>query len=503
MPRSILSHVPPQFTRLRPQQTEVLLQLEQDWNKYEVFIINAPVAVGKSLIAVTLASWAGESTILVPSNLLLNQYADEFINLHVIRKRSSYYCETLEQSVDKTYKAMKRYCMTGVCSGCDQYREMVARVDKSNLLLANYYAYLAYARAGSMKPTLIVDEGHNLTQMFRELGAKKFWQFDTHFPSSMKSRLDMMAWAEALSSEQLQLNPSLQLMKSELMSNTPAHVFEIGKAYHGVRSIDADDKLPVLKMIPVDTRKLDVGDKLWPSSTVRKLVILSATISKFDIEAFGLGTRRVKYIEVGSPIPASRRPVILTSSRQNMAYKYQEQNASKFLQFVDNISQHYSTKKGFIHAPYSLSKLLHAHLEDNPRYIFHGRGRDKLLKFEEFKASTEPLIMVGSGMNEGISLDGDLCRWQIICKVPFPSLADPALRFLAAQDNEWYSWQSLRDLLQASGRNCRTEDDWGATYIYDTCAVRLINTNRKLIPTWFLDALQIEDVPEVENDREE
>lgn len=489
---SILQYVPSHFTRLRPQQIDVLMQIEKNWDRYDVFIINAPVATGKSLIAMTIASWAGEAAVLTPSNILLNQYADEFTNLHVIRKRSSYYCETLEQSVDKTYKQLKRYCGKGTCKGCDEYRDMVAAISDSNLILANYYAYMSYARVGSMKHTLIIDEGHNLTQMLRELGAKKFWQHDVHFPNNMKTRLDFMAWAEGLTEVQLSRHPSLRLLQEELRSNKPRHVFELTKAYHGKKSVDANDKLPVLKMIPVDTRRLDVGESLWPVQSVRKLVIMSATISQFDIEAFGLGKKRIKYIEVSSPIPAANRPIIIPEDRQNMAYKYQEQNMDKFLKFISEVAEHHNMSKGFIHAPYSVAKVLRMRLENNSRFMFHGRGRDKITKLEEWKASEEPKIFVGSGMNEGISLNYDLCRWQVICKVPFPSLADPALRYLASTDSTWYAWQSLKDLLQASGRNCRSEDDWGCTYLWDECAVRLIQNNKDLIPMWFQEALIIE-----------
>ena len=92
-------------------------------------------------------------------------------------------------------------------------------------------------------------------------------------------------------------------------------------------------------------------------------------------------------------------------------------------------------------------------------------------------------------MYEGIDLPEDLGRWQIIVRTPWKSLADPAIRHKAGLDPEWFHWESLKDLIQACGRICRTPTDFGATYILDAAAQRLIDGAPGLIPHWFRDAL--------------
>jgi len=92
-------------------------------------------------------------------------------------------------------------------------------------------------------------------------------------------------------------------------------------------------------------------------------------------------------------------------------------------------------------------------------------------------------------MEEGVSLDYDLARWQVITKCPYPSLAEPAIRYLADQKPAWYQWETLKKLVQACGRVCRTPEDWGITYITDTTALRLFRENGRMIPNYLKEAL--------------
>jgi Rad3-related DNA helicase len=92
-------------------------------------------------------------------------------------------------------------------------------------------------------------------------------------------------------------------------------------------------------------------------------------------------------------------------------------------------------------------------------------------------------------MYEGIDLAYDSGRWQIISKVPWPSLADPAIKYLCKLDNEWYAWETVKTLLQGCGRICRTPDDFGATYIFDSTFNRLYNENPNFFPLWFRNSV--------------
>jgi Rad3-related DNA helicase len=96
-------------------------------------------------------------------------------------------------------------------------------------------------------------------------------------------------------------------------------------------------------------------------------------------------------------------------------------------------------------------------------------------------------------MYEGVDLPYDKARWQAICKVPWKSLGDPAIRYQSEQNPEWYSWEALKYLIQACGRVVRAPDDYGTTYILDSTFQRLYNDGKHLAPQWWLDGLVMGD----------
>ena len=92
-------------------------------------------------------------------------------------------------------------------------------------------------------------------------------------------------------------------------------------------------------------------------------------------------------------------------------------------------------------------------------------------------------------MYEGVDLPDDLGRWQVITKIPWPSLGDAAIAALAERDPEWYLWETAKTVIQAGGRVSRHENDYGVTYCLDSSFMRLYNEGQHLLPRWFLDCL--------------
>ena len=76
---------------------------------------------------------------------------------------------------------------------------------------------------------------------------------------------------------------------------------------------------------------------------------------------------------------------------------------------------------------------------------------------------------------------------QIITKIPFKSLTDSSYRFLAQNKPEQYIWLTSRDLLQASGRICRTPTDTGKTFILDSDVDLWYDRANRYgqVPNWF------------------
>jgi Rad3-related DNA helicase len=58
----------------------------------------------------------------------------------------------------------------------------------------------------------------------------------------------------------------------------------------------------------------------------------------------------------------------------------------------------------------------------------------------------------------------------------------------------WYTIQTIRSLVQMTGRGVRSKEDWAHTYILDAGFMDFLRRNRHLLPEWWLDALRTDVV---------
>jgi hypothetical protein len=104
-------------------------------------------------------------------------------------------------------------------------------------------------------------------------------------------------------------------------------------------------------------------------------------------------------------------------------------------------------------------------------------------------------------MEEALDLEGDLCRWQVLCKAPYPNTRDSRVA-QRLEDGRWgwYYRAALRTVIQACGRVVRSPEDYGATYLADSSLLDLFERARTDMPDWFadqVDRLSEPDLPEL------
>ena len=92
-------------------------------------------------------------------------------------------------------------------------------------------------------------------------------------------------------------------------------------------------------------------------------------------------------------------------------------------------------------------------------------------------------------MTEGVDLKGDLSRFQIICKVPYPYLGDPIIRKRMAKNSKWYPMKTAMSIVQSCGRSVRTSDDTAITYILDSDWINFYNRNKDVFPKGFKETI--------------
>lgn len=466
------------YSQPRQIQAEALQTLEDNWDKYDVFVIQGPTAFGKTAVARTLINSLRSVSVITPTNLLVNQFIEEFPDTPTLSRLDSYYCDEWKRPCSMTRARLMKFC-----KGCKCSKELATAKYTKGPGIYNYHTYLAHKL---FRDVLVVDEAHNLVPTIKDRLSLTIWQHDYKYPFNMWKPEQVTQWIESLPDNKKK-HKKITFLREAASYKVPEYVFHRTRDWFNGKGTlrNEPEERDCIKLTPVDVSNAPA--LFWPKE-VKKIVLMSATISFKDIEAMGLGRRRVCYIQCKSPIPRGSRPIIpmsiLSVNRNTM-----QDSMPVIAQSIQELADKHKGEKGVIHVTYQLSLLLREHLAGDYRYMFHDRS-NKSDVYHAFRNATDDRILVACGMYEGIDLPQDLGRWQVIAKIPWGSLGSPAIKHLAELDPEWYIWETLKTTIQACGRVCRTPEDYGVTYILDKSFWRMFYDGKHLLPQWFTEAIQ-------------
>jgi Rad3-related DNA helicase len=244
----------------------------------------------------------------------------------------------------------------------------------------------------------------------------------------------------------------------------------------------------VVKLLP-----LNISPFLRPVfDRVRYRIFMSATIDYPMLKReLGLEDADTILIDLPSPFPVENRKVMLinayTLNKENM---HNERTLMQVSSVVDSLMNKHQNEKGLIlTTSYELAGNIFRYSNNKHRLLL---TKDMSAKeVLEKHARTNASVLLTPTMWEGVDLRDDLCRFIIIAKTPYPSLADKRTKVKAERDKDWYYSVTLMRLIQGCGRGVRHDKDYCITYILDSNATWLIKGKVKVnsVPRWFKDAL--------------
>lgn len=209
-------------------------------------------------------------------------------------------------------------------------------------------------------------------------------------------------------------------------------------------------------------------------------VMLSATIGGKDAYEENMG---FKYTEDKEPlfkvIPSTfdfEKSPIHFLNKFKMSYREKENSFMHLKNVIYSICEtKFPDQKGMIQTgSYAFAKQLYneAPLNIKQRMLLYNGSKEKTtcIKIHEFSDNT---ILVGPTLVEGIDLPGDLCRFIIIMKVPYPSLANELVKAKLKLFPLWYNSTTSNEIIQGIGRGVRFDGDWCVSYILDACFWKL------------------------------
>lgn len=221
-----------------------------------------------------------------------------------------------------------------------------------------------------------------------------------------------------------------------------------------------------------------------------KVLMMSATIinSTTFAESLGISPDQCTSITRESPFPVENRPIMVFPIG-NMSSAYIDETLPKMVEAIREILKEHKTQKGIVHChSFRVANYLKKNLRSS-RLIFHDSS-DREEALQRHLTAKEPTVLVTPSMSEGIDLRDDLARFQVLVKVPYPSLGDKLVKKRMNRWSWWYPMQTIKTIVQSVGRGVRSETDHAVTYILDADWSRFYGKHRALFPAGFRAAVQ-------------
>ena len=222
--------------------------------------------------------------------------------------------------------------------------------------------------------------------------------------------------------------------------------------------------------------------------------ILLSSATFFDVETYladlGLEKYSWKLIDVPSSFDSVNGPIMPASSLY-LSRKNFDTTTPKVVEKVDEILDQHPDERGIIHCFSSVYRsAIMKGSQRKERLMTHDSfNRTEVLKNFTSSSTEGNKVLVSVNMGEGVDLKDDLARFQIIVKAPFLPIGDPWIALHKERSDRWYKAQTIIELMQMAGRIVRSKEDYGVTYIVDRNAWNLLEQNRKLLPSWFVQRM--------------
>lgn len=245
-----------------------------------------------------------------------------------------------------------------------------------------------------------------------------------------------------------------------------------------------------------------LNEKFW--SRADKRVISTATMPFHDhpetwLKMVGLDPDKTKVLQYPMPFPIENRKVYTDTAIGNFSSGGFDEHWDEIVERLGQLAKKHEGEKGLIHTvSYDRARRLYNEFEENA-YLHEKRGRDTKFQIEEWQFSDSDM-MFSPSMMEGVDLEGDDCRWQVLVKVPYPNVGGSRMNYLLDEtDIGWgiFYEQASQSIQQSVGRGVRNMDDYCSYYVLDAAfddVIGVDGSGRADAPEWFLEAVTNEPV---------
>ena len=517
---------------------------------YKRIIISAPTGIGKSYVAKAIANSLGRSFIVTSTKQLQNQYRQDFPDLRSIKGKSNFECYQLmdKKHITSSARAKTRNytCDRGQCTHklgrrttftceyknpegggkkCVYYKQKDEGLLFSQTIL-NYAMYFQLKKFQSEIPGVhrevaIFDEAHTI-----ENEIVRFIGFDILASNMDEARLNqsdfdlesvggIITLLDRLRSAYGALIQRAEERKTAEEDKTAEEVMRVQRLINRFENITT-----IRSDISKDMKNFIVQDPEFRDRDLHKVSVSPLDISSYtpelfdaDIQVFMSGTIDRKnfpktlglgecgYIDVPrSPFPQDSRKIEF----RNVAWlnsKSPPSDEEAVAREINALLSKHMNEKGIIltSSRARCQRLLQRLDSSQARRIQMAHSVNEyqatIDEVLQAHADTHNGVLLSSSLWQGVDLKGDLSRFQIIEKCPYPYLGDRRIAAKNRADRQWYMYQTVVKVLQGFGRSIRDYDDHAITYVMDSSVQNLLKRNRDMVPAAYHDVVYGNTLP--------
>jgi len=523
--------LPLKFRDWREGQCEAVEAICNGLRKHQVFFLDGPTGIGKSLCAIAVAKCIclekqvmtrladGEKIrprciYVTRTKQLQDQLLQDFSpRARGIKGRANYPCALYPNK----FPEISADDCRGNCSKQGECSYYIAKKMAANAQISvlNYSYFLTEANGPGMftgADILILDEvdsceGELMNYIQFSVSTKQLERFGLQLPAEDTwDGWKEWAWKAINKMVEISQNIERQLPLNEhewgITELKAAKKLTALERFHQKLLVFAYEANPVSWVYTM--KEEPDGNRSWVFKPIfvkefsrlflkhgEKILGMSGAILDPKTMADNLGINDWGYLKLDSPFPIENRPLHYIPAA-NLTKDHMQEELPKLCDAVERILHLYPNDKILVHTTsYPVRDFLRFRL-DPFRIMTHDMdNRNEML--EKFKQSPEPLVMLSPSFDRGVDLPYKQCRVVIIAKIPWPDLGDKQIKArMKAGGDMWYLMHTVQTILQMSGRGVRALDDYCRCFILDKQFSKVFQRAHHLFPDWWVAAFTSE-----------
>lgn len=522
----------PMKMKPREQQIDILQKCKNTINNGKKYIlIDAPTGSGKSYFAIMFSNWyknyvdeKAKIDIITNSKILQEQYHNSFDFIKVLKGQSNYSCNQHAKSNCQEGKEINALMKTK-CTNCP-YDIAKNLWNISDIGITNFHMInsLSIFQPSSIQirnsNVLIIDEATHFESIFcsyfsLKLNAKILKKYGMemnmieHYEKKFIKLKNITQVMDFINDDFLPYIIQLNNKFATLIKNNESDEYRkyyiytlsnIEKFEKILKKYDNDPLNWALDKTYTKEKTIElIIEPIWGYDYLNEyiwknydhVIFMSGTILDKELFSYinGLPIELTDYYSIDSNFPLKNRPLYYTKNIGKMTYDLKELTFKNQVDIINKILKKYENDNGIIHTTnYELANWVKSSINDS-RLIYHESENREEVYFNFIKNDSNNVI-VSPSMTTGISLDNELARFQVLLKVPYPNISSNKIKARQRSNSNWYNYVTCIEIMQAYGRIVRSNEDYGDTFILDSCFSDLLR-NTTFFPKWFTDAIKI------------